>query len=495
MKAKDIAELLDEPACEHNKKEKSGCAKPKPGATDGGCAFDGAQIALLPIADVAHIVHGPIACAGSSWDNRGTRSSGPTLYRIGMTTDLTEQDVIMGRGEKRLFHAIKQAIEEYQPPAVFVYNTCVPALMGDDVDAVCKAAGDRWGVPVVPIDAAGFYGTKNLGNRIAGDAMVRYVVGTREPDPVPVEAAARGVPVYDVNLVGEYNIAGEFWYVLPLLEELGIRVLCTLSGDARFREVQTMHRARVNMMVCSKAMINVARQLQERFGTPWFEGSFYGITDTSQALRDFARVIGDADLIARTEALITREETRIRAELEPWRARLAGKRVLLYTGGVKSWSVVSALQDLGMKVVATGTKKSTEEDKARIRELMGDDVKMLDEGSPRALLQTVHDYRADILIAGGRNMYTALKARIPFLDINQEREFGYAGYQGMLELVRQLALTLESPIWEAVRRPAPWDCRPQAERLDTCPAAASSANSALPTPLPAAVASSSRMAS
>jgi nitrogenase molybdenum-cofactor synthesis protein NifE len=53
-------------------------------------------------------------------------------------------------------------------------------------------------------------------------------------------------------------------------------------------------------------------------------------------------------------------------------------------------------------------------------------------------------------------MYTALKARIPFLDINQEREFGYEGYQGMLELVRQLALTLESPVWTSVRKQAPW---------------------------------------
>ncbi|MDO6682719.1 nitrogenase iron-molybdenum cofactor biosynthesis protein NifE [Oceanobacter sp. 5_MG-2023] len=457
MKAKDIAELMDEPACEHNKKEKSGCAKPKPGATDGGCAFDGAQIALLPIADVAHVVHGPIACAGSSWDNRGTRSSGPTLYRIGMTTDLTEQDVIMGRGEKRLFHSIKQAVEDYNPPAVFVYNTCVPALIGDDVDAVCKTAEARWGVPVIPVDAAGFYGTKNLGNRIAGDAMVKYVIGHREPEPLPESVQRPGIKVHDVNLIGEYNIAGEFWYVLPLLDELGIRVLCTLSGDARFHEVQTMHRAEVNMMVCSKAMLNVARKLQERFGTPWFEGSFYGITDTSQALRDFARCIGDDYLSQRTEALIEREEQRIRKALEPWRQRLDGKRVLLYTGGVKSWSVISALQDLGMKVVATGTKKSTEEDKARIRELMGDDVKMLDEGNPKALLTTVRDYQADILIAGGRNMYTALKARIPFLDINQEREFGYAGYDGMLELVRQLALTIESPVWQSVRRPAPWE--------------------------------------
>lgn len=470
MKAKDIAELMDEPACSHNKKGKSGCAKPKPGATAGGCAFDGAQIALLPIADVAHIVHGPIACAGSSWDNRGTRSSGPTLYRLGMTTDLTEQDVIMGRGEKRLFHSIKQAIDDYRPPAVFVYNTCVPALTGDDLEAVCKAAAERWGVPVIPVDCAGFYGTKNLGNRIAGEAMVKYVIGTREPEPVARSVTPPGIRIHDVNLIGEYNISGEFWHVLPLLDELGIRVLCTLSGDARYHEVQTMHRAEVNMMVCSKAMLNVARKLQERYGTPWFEGSFYGISDTSQALRDFARLIGDPDLTERTEALIEREENSIRQALEPWRQRLRDKRVLLYTGGVKSWSVVSALQDLGMKVVATGTNKSTEEDKARIRELMGDDVRMQEDGSPKALLQTVKDYQADILIAGGRNMYTALKARVPFLDINQEREFAYAGYQGMLELVRQLALTLESPVWEQVRRPAPWD-NPQAEPADLLNAA------------------------
>ncbi|MDP2110009.1 MAG: nitrogenase iron-molybdenum cofactor biosynthesis protein NifE [Thiobacillus sp.] len=456
MQAKDIAELLNEPACAHNAKSKSGCAKPKPGATAGGCSFDGAQIALLPIADVAHIVHGPIACAGSSWDNRGTRSSGPTLYKIGMTTDLTEQDVIMGRSEKRLFHSIKQAIDSYHPAAVFVYNTCVPALVGDDVDAVCKDAAQRYGVPVVPVDCAGFYGTKNLGNRIAGDAMFKHVIGTRDPDPVPPEAARPGVTVHDVNLIGEYNIAGEFWHVLPLFDELGLRILCTLSGDARFHQVQAMHRAEASMVVCAKALLNVARKLESTHGVPFFEGSFYGVTDTSHAFREFARLLGDAALSERVEAMIAREEAKIDSALEPWRQRLAGRRVLLYTGGVKSWSIVSALQDLGMDVVATGTSKSTEEDKARIRELMGEKTKMITDGSPKALIGIVKEYQADILIAGGRNMYTALKARIPFLDINQEREFGYAGYTGMTELARQLALTIESPVWAAVRKPAPW---------------------------------------
>ena len=456
MKTSEIALLLNEPACAHNSKEKSGCARPKPGATAGGCAFDGAQIALLPIADVAHIVHGSIACAGSSWDNRGTRTSGPALYRFGMTTDLSEQDVIMGRGEKRLFHAIKQAIDDYAPAAVFVYATCVTAMIGDDLTAVCKAAAERWGVPVVPVDCAGFYGSKNLGNRIAGEAMLAHVIGTREPDPVPLAAQRPGITVHDVTLIGEYNIAGEFWNVAPLLDELGLRVIAALSGDARFADIQTMHRAQASMVVCAKALLNVARKLKTRWGVPFFEGSFYGVADTSQALRDFARLIGDDDLCTRTEALIAREEARSGAALEAWRARLKGKRVLLYTGGVKSWSVVSALQDLGMEVVATGTKKSTEEDRARIRALMGDDALMIDDGNPRALLKAYRELRADILIAGGRNLYTALKARIPFLDINQEREFAYAGYSGMVELARQLALSIESPVWSAVRKPAPW---------------------------------------
>ncbi|MCX7896489.1 MAG: nitrogenase iron-molybdenum cofactor biosynthesis protein NifE [Rhodocyclaceae bacterium] len=454
--AAQLNALLQEPACEHHHKGKTGCARPKPGATAGGCSFDGAQIALLPIADVAHIVHGPIGCAGSSWDNRGSRSTGPSLWRIGMTTDLSEQDIIMGRSEKRLIHAIKQAIETYRPAAVFVYSTCVTALIGDDLEAICKTASRLFSLPVIPIDAAGFYGTKNLGNRLAGEAMVDYVIGTREPDPVPAFIQRPGIRVHDISLIGEFNIAGEFFHVLPLFDELGLRVIGMLSGDARFREVQTMHRAEASMVVCAKALLNVARKIKERWGVPFFEGSFYGIKDTSDALRKFAMLLGDDDLMQRTETLIAREEAKAQALIEPWRRRLAGKRALLFTGGVKSWSIISALQDLGMTVVATGTKKSTEEDKARIRELMGPDARMIDDGSPKALLAAYHQLHADILIAGGRNLYTAMKARIPFLDINQEREFGYAGYMGMLELARQLTLSIESPVWEKVRRPPPW---------------------------------------
>ena len=459
MNPTDIQALLDEPACAHNKKSKSGCAKPQPGATQGGCAFDGARNALLPIADVAHIVHGPIGCAGSSWDGRGTRSSGPSLFRIGMTTDLSDIDVIMGRGEQRLFRAIKQAIETYSPAAVFVYITCVPALHGDDVEAVTKTASQRFGIPVITVDCAGFYGNKNLGNRIAADVVYKHVIGSREPEPPPLSANRPGITIHDINLIGEWNVGGEFWNVAPLFDELGLRILCTFSGDSRFREVQTMHRAEANMVVCSKAMISIARSLKTDYGIPFFEGSFYGVEDTSEALRSIARLLDDPDLTARTEAVIAREEAKVEAVLAPLREQLRGKRVLIFTGGYKSWSIVSAMQDLGMVVVATGTEKSTEEDKARILSLMGPDAKMISDNDQTALLKTFHECNADILIAGDRYIYPTLKSRLPFLDIDHVRDIGYAGYVGMIELAQRLACSIASPVWQQVRIPAPWSGR------------------------------------
>lgn len=452
-----IQEVFAEPACGKNqakseKERKKGCTKQlQPGAAAGGCAFDGAKIALQPITDVAHLVHGPIACEGNSWDNRGAKSSGSRLYRTGFTTDINELDVIYG-GEQRLFKSVKEVIDKYDPPAVFVYQTCVTALIGDDIEAVCKAATQKFGRPVIPVNAPGFVGNKNLGNKLAGEALLDYVIGTEEPDYTTP---------YDINIIGEYNLAGELWQVKPLLDEMGVRILSCISGDAKYREVAYSHRAKAAMMVCSKAMINIARKMEERYGIPYFEGSFYGITDMSDSLRNIAKLLVEkgapAELMERTEAIIRREEAVFWRRMETYKDRLKGVKVLLITGGVKSWSVVSALQEVGMEIVGTSVKKSTFEDKQKIKELMGEDAHMIDDMTPREMYKMLKEAQADIMLSGGRSQFVALKAKMPWLDINQERHHAYAAYDGMVMLVREIDKALYNPMWEQVRKPAPWD--------------------------------------
>lgn len=453
-----VAEAFNEPGCATNrnkseKDRKRGCSSSAltPGAAAGGCAFDGAKIALQPIADAAHLVHGPIACEGNSWDSRHALSSGPQLYRTGFTTDMSELDVVHG-GEKRLFRSIREIADRFRPQAIFVYVTCVPALIGDDVNAVCDAASKRFGLPVIPVNAPGFVGSKNLGNKLAGQVLLDRVVGTREP---------RKSTPYDINIIGEYNVAGEMWQVLPLFEKLGIRVLASITGDARYNEVACAHRARVNMVVCSQAMVSFARTMQERYDIPYFEGSFYGISDTSNALREIARLLVErgapADLLVRTEALIAAEESSAWRQIASHRERLKGKRVLLYTGGVKSWSVVSALQEIGMTVIGTSVRKSTDDDKQKIKDLMGEDAALFGQIPAKELYRMLANNEADILMSGGRTQFVALKTKTPWLDINQERHHPYAGYEGMVALVRQIDSTIHHPVWRQVRLASPWD--------------------------------------
>ena len=126
---------------------------------------------------------------------------------------------------------------------------------------------------MIPVDAAGFTAPKpGQTARPAGEAMFKHVIGTRSRSR-PRRARTACPPMMSAP-IGEYNIAGEFWHVAPLFDELGLRILATLSGDGRFAEVQTMHRAQANMVVCAKALLNVARKLQDNFGTPFLKAVF-----------------------------------------------------------------------------------------------------------------------------------------------------------------------------------------------------------------------------
>ncbi|GGF59590.1 nitrogenase iron-molybdenum cofactor biosynthesis protein NifE [Paenibacillus albidus] len=438
---------LDAHACGSLSPKTKPCPRPKPGEAAGGCSFDGAQITLLPIMDAAHLVHGPIACAGNSWESRGTLSSGPSLSQYGFTTDLNDTGIIFG-GEKKLKESIDYIAGRFAPPAIFVYSTCVTALIGEDMDAVCKEAAGRLGLPVIPVNSPGFVGSKNLGNRLAGEALLQYVIGTGEPES--------GIPL-GVNLLGEYNIAGELWDIEKLMNSAGITLMSRITGDARYKEITWAHRAKVNMVVCSRALLGLAKEMESRYGIPYFEGSFYGAKETTYSLRQMAFLLNDREMERCVDRLTEREESRLLQELRPYRKLLKGKKAVLYTGGVKSWSVISALKELGVQVVGVGTNKSTEDDVRRIAGRVGDDTEYIPDGGASRIIKTVRDRKADLMIAGGRNMYVAMKEQIPFVDINQERHRAYAGYEGLLRLAKELTYALANPIWKLAASPPPWD--------------------------------------
>ena len=104
----------------------------------------------------------------------------------------------------------------------------------------------------------------------------------------------------------------------------------------------------------------------------------------------------------RVEALIDAEESNCREKIAPHRGRLEGKRAVLFTGGVKTWSMVNALRELGVEILAAGTQNSTLDDFHRMKSLMHEDARIIEDTSTAGLLGVMREKMPDLIVADYR---------------------------------------------------------------------------------------------
>jgi nitrogenase molybdenum-cofactor synthesis protein NifE len=408
------------------------------------CVFCGSRVVLYPVADALHLVHGPIGCAAYTWDIRGALSSGPELHRMSFSTDLREMDVIQG-GEKKLQVALEELIDEYRPKAAFVYSTCIVGLIGDDVEAVCRRMSERKGIPVLPVHSEGFSGTKKTGYSAACNALAR-LVGTGSTD---------GIAPISINIMGEFNLAGEAWILKEYYERMGVEVVATVTGDGRVDDIRRCHGAALNVVQCSGSMIHLARYMEETYGIPFIRVSYFGIEDMSGALYDVADVFAeqDPDMLRRARELVREEVSAIMPELRRYRDALQGRKAAIYTGGAfKAFSLVRSLRTLGVSTVIAGSQTGNQEDYRQLEALCDEGTVLIDDTNPLELSKFVQETGADLLIGGVKERPIACKLGIAFCDHNHERKLALAGFEGMVNFAREVYASVCSPVWKFTAR-------------------------------------------
>lgn len=406
------------------------------------CVFCGSRVVLYPIADAVHLVHGPVGCAAYTWDIRGALSSGPELHRISFSTNLLENDVIFG-GEKKLYRALVELIDRYEPKAAFVYSTCIVGIIGDDVAAICKQVAAEKGIPVLPVHSEGFKGTKKDGYRAACDALGQ-LIGTGATD---------GIKAKSINILGDFNLAGETWLIRRYYDKIGVQVVATITGDGRIDDIRRAHGARLNVVQCSGSMIHLAQTMKAMYDIPFIHVSYFGIEDMSKALYDVADHFGDQEMVQRVRELVYEEVTAIMPELHHLRKALEGKRAAVYTGGAfKAFSLVRSLRTLGMRTVLVGSQTGNKDDYRLLRELCDDGTILVDDTNPLELASFLQEQKVDLLIGGVKERPIAYKLGIAFCDHNHERKERLAGFEGMVNFAREVYCSVMSPVWKLVPR-------------------------------------------
>ncbi len=406
------------------------------------CVFCGSRVVLYPIADALHLVHGPIGCAVYTWDIRGALSSGPELHRLSFSTDMQEIDVIFG-GEKKLYNALTELIDRHAPKAAFVYSTCIVGIIGDDMEAVCRRVSEEKGIPVLPVQSEGFKGNKREGYKAACNAM-RQLVGMGD---------ISGISKYSLNILGDFNLAGEIWLIRDYFTRMGIEVVANITGDGRVGDIQRAHGAALNVVQCSGSTMDLARMMEEDYGIPSLRVSYFGVEDMAESLYAVAAFFKDEEMLRRTRELVKEELSLIMPELMRYRQALAGKRAAIYVGGAfKAFSLVKAFRTIGMQVVMVGSQTGTPEDYQELAEITDPGTIIVDDSNPLELSAFLQEKEVDIFVGGVKERPIAYKLGVAFCDHNHERKEMLAGFTGMLNFAREVYGSVMSPVWRFVPR-------------------------------------------
>ncbi len=406
------------------------------------CVFCGSRVVLYPIADALHLVHGPIGCAVYTWDIRGALSSGPELHRLSFSTDLQEMDVIFG-GEKKLYNALLELIDRHNPEAAFVYSTCIVGIIGDDLASVCKRVEAEKGIPVIPVQSEGFKGNKRAGYKAACDAMFK-LVGTGDTE---------GISPHSINILGDFNLAGEIWMIREYFERMGIEVVANITGDGRINDIRRAHGAALNVVQCSGSTMDLAKMMEKAYGTPAMRVSYFGIEDMAESLYSVARHFNDPEIMKRTQDLVREELSKISPELQKYKTALNGKKAAIYVGGsFKAFSLVKAFRLLGMKVVMVGSQTGTREEYQELAEITDPGTIIVDDTNPLELTSFLEEKKVDIFVGGVKERPIAYKLGVGFCDHNHERKEALAGFTGMLNFAREVYSSVMSPVWQFTRQ-------------------------------------------
>jgi nitrogenase molybdenum-cofactor synthesis protein NifE len=406
------------------------------------CVFCGSRVVLYPIADALHLIHGPIGCAAYTWDIRGSLSSGPQLHRLSFSTDLQEKDVVFG-GEPKLYGALIKLIEEYKPAAAFVYSTCIVGIIGDDVDAVCRKVEKETGIRVLPVNSEGFSGSKKDGYKAACDVL-QQIVGTGN---------TRKTGKYSLNILGDFNLAGELWLLEAYYKRMGIDVISSITGDGRIDNIAHAHNAKLNLVQCSGSMIYLARAMEKDYQIPFKKVSYFGIEDMSEALYEVARFFKSDELMEKARQLVREEVTDLLPALEKYKLALTGKKAAIYVGGAfKAISLVKALRLIGVQTVVVGSQTGNPDDYKMLQKLCDDGTFIVDDSNPLELSHMVKETGADVFIGGVKERPIAYKIGIGFCDHNHERKLALAGYEGMLNFAKEVYASAMSPVWKFIRK-------------------------------------------
>ncbi len=195
---------------------------------------------------------------------------------------MDETDIVTGRHLKKIPKAVASICEslEKKPSVVMICITCVDALLGTDMERVCRKAEEKAGLPVRPCY---MYALTREGRKPPMVHVRQSLYSLLEPGHKKGNV---------VNLLGYFSPLVDDCELYTLLQEAGVKTIHEISRCEDFEEYKKMSGANFNLVLHPEARF-AAEDFHDRLKIPFIElRRLYQIDKIGSQYQAFGAALG-----------------------------------------------------------------------------------------------------------------------------------------------------------------------------------------------------------
>ena len=195
---------------------------------------------------------------------------------------MDETDIVTGRHLKKIPQAVQEVYDtlKTKPTVVMICITCVDALLGTDMERVCKKAADKVGIPVLPCY---MYALTREGRKPPMVHVRQSIYSLLEP---------RKKKSTSVNLLGHFAPLVDDCELYDILQQMGVKKIREISRCEDYEEYLSMAEANFNLVLDPEARF-AAADIRKRLEIPSIELTrLYQLDKIQKQYKLFAAALG-----------------------------------------------------------------------------------------------------------------------------------------------------------------------------------------------------------
>lgn len=336
------------------------------------CPLMGAAMAVRGIQDAYMLLVGTDECAYyTKHMTLYSQDFGGVDGRC-LSVVLDAQNVTFGCAAK-MEEAFDELVREYHPKAVFLVTTCIPELIGDDMDAIAGGLSQQYDIPVMAVHTEHF----KCDNHLPGlERTITACLGLMEPQEVDGS----------VNLLGQRMGRFDTTELCHVLKDAGVEIGMQLPCGCAVEEIRRGPRAKVNIVVNDIAM-PLAKKMQRCFGTPYVFFDKY--TDPDRILAAYQRLFSYLELPLPEE--LQEKYTVAKAAMERGREKLRGVTYIYGNTTFHPFEFNRFMVETGMVPQIIQLSRFTEEDQGDLNGILQHCDPYVTKSANIAPLQYIYD--------------------------------------------------------------------------------------------------------